>query len=232
MKTLSKYPKDAGVYKLTCTDNGKIYIGKSFNIFSRLGNYRRYEKKPKGRYYFENAIIKYGWDSFTVEILETFKNFDKVRDKDLLFERESYYIKLYNSTNTDIGYNICSYSTDRTGVKSSEEARKNISRGQLGRVHSEETKEKLRQAKLGKPGHPHSEETKEKLRSLNIGKKISEETKEKLRKVRLGTKHSEETKLKMSIVKHGNTNALGFKHSEKTKEKLKQARLRNGRCLK
>ncbi len=69
-----KYPKEAGIYKLTCVNNGKIYIGKSVNLYDRMGDYRRCAKKSIGRYYFENALIKHGWDSFKVEIVEIFEN--------------------------------------------------------------------------------------------------------------------------------------------------------------
>ena len=71
---------------------------------------------------------------------------------------------------------------------------------QLGKKHSEETKEKMRIAQLGKKL---SEETKEKIRIANIGKKLSEETKEKIRIANIGTEHSEETKEKMRIAQLG-----------------------------
>lgn len=34
------YPKAAGIYKLTCDNNGKIYIGKSINIRKRLESHK------------------------------------------------------------------------------------------------------------------------------------------------------------------------------------------------
>jgi len=224
---MKSYPTGAGIYKLTCVKNGKVYIGKSVNIYFRLSYHKSCEKKSKGRGYFENSIIKYGWDYFNIEILETVDNFDKLKDNVALLEREAYYIKLFDSTNTSKGYNICSYSTDRTGIPNSEETRKNISQGQLGRKLSEETKEKIRQSRLGKAGTPHSEATKEHLRQINTGKKLSEEQKSKLRQFRLGTKHSEETKLKLSLARIGNSNARGFKHSEETKEKCRLGKLKS-----
>jgi hypothetical protein len=224
MKNNIKYPKEAGVYKLTCINNGKIYIGKSVNLYYRLSCHKSCEKKSNGRYYFENAIIKHGWDSFNIEILEIIQDFNKLKDNDILLEKEKYYIELFDSTNPKNGYNICKSSNDRTGVKSSEETKRNISLGQMGRKHSEETKEKIRQSKLGKRGKPHTEEHKEKMRQLNLGKKMSIESKEKLRQIRLGSKHSEEAKAKMSMFRRGNRYALGFKHSDETKEKLRAAK--------
>lgn len=89
MSDLIGYPKKAGIYKLTCV-NGKVYIGKSVNIFNRL----RQHKNPKVKYHLQNAILKYGWDSFTVEILEVYDKFDKEKDNKFLLERESFYIEL------------------------------------------------------------------------------------------------------------------------------------------
>lgn len=228
MKKNLKYPEGAGIYKLTNISNGKIYIGKSVNMYFRLSCHESCAKKSKGRYYFENAIIKHGWDSFKVDVMETFKNFDKgnKEHRKLILERESHFIKLLDSTNPKKGYNICKSSTDRTGMKNSEETRRKMSLGQMGRKHSEETKEKIRQARLGTPGTPHTKEHKERMRQLNLGKKMSVESREKLRQLKVGTKLSEETKLKMSISRLGNSYALGFKHSYETKEKLKIARLK------
>lgn len=79
------YPDNAGVYKLTSKINNKIYIGKSVNLRKRMLEYSNYENLLKGRYYIQNAIIKHGWDSFTVEVLEIFENFDKMKDNTNLF---------------------------------------------------------------------------------------------------------------------------------------------------
>ena len=84
------------VYKHTCP-RGKVYIGITK---------RKPQKRWKGglgyesnRYFFR-AIQKYGWDNFKHEILET--NLTQAEAS----ERERYFIKLYNSTNPDCGYNI------------------------------------------------------------------------------------------------------------------------------
>jgi len=91
-----KYPTNAGIYKLTCSVNGKIYIGKAVNISSRMANHKYNGRKSIGRCFFENALIKYGWDSFNIEILEIFEDFDKNNDNHKLsiFQKEAEYIKL------------------------------------------------------------------------------------------------------------------------------------------
>lgn len=203
------YKNKAGIYKLTCNATGKIYIGKSINLMRRLQTHKYCENKNKGRCYFENAIIKYGWESFSVEVIEIYESFDKtnVLDCQMIVEREAYYISLFDSTNNEVGYNICKYSQDRTG-----------------HFHSNETKMKMRESKLGKPlSEKHKEklriifntsEMREKRRAISSGKKMSDEAKEKLKLARLGTPMLEATKEKLRNVKR----------SEETKEKIRKYR--------
>lgn len=186
------YPKKAGIYKLTCIDNGKIYIGKSVNLYIRIGDHRRCSTRKDGKYYFENALIKYGWNSFEVEILEVFENFNKScsEQKEHLLRRETHYMELFDSTNTTKGYNICKFSTDMTGIPRSKETKEKISESKLGTQKTEETKDKIRQSKIGKPnlgmlGKSHTLEAKLKNRMSNLGQTRTEETREKIRQAGL-----------------------------------------------
>jgi len=167
MSNHSKYPNKAGIYKLTC--DGKVYIGKAINLNRRLNAHKNSGNNSKVRYYIQNTIVKYGWDSFTVEILEIVEDFDKLKDNDSLLEREAHYIELFDSTNKDKGYNLCKFSTDTTGRKHSDETKERIRQYRLGKTLTEESKDKVRQSKLGKP---RSEETKEKIRKSIRNKKI------------------------------------------------------------
>ena len=79
------------IYKITNTLNGKIYIGKDTT------------SDPK--YYGSGLLIrrsinKYGIDNFTKEIIDITEDYGELSDK------EKYWIKQYNSTNPEIGYNI------------------------------------------------------------------------------------------------------------------------------
>ena len=206
------YPDNAGVYKFTCIANNKIYIGKSFNIRKRIYNHRMDIKKNKNHGIFHRAIIKYGWDSFEFEILEVIENFDKSKDGPHLLEREAHYIRLFESTDRNKGYNICEYSTDRTGCKHSDETKKKMSIASLGKKKSEEMKIKLR-------NRTYSKKTRQKMRESKLGSKASDSTKEKMRRSRLGMVMSEESKSKLS------KSRKGIKFSEEHKEKLRQAKL-------
>jgi len=203
MSNHSEYPKEAGVYKLTCINNNKIYIGKAICLDKRLREHKSCKKETKRTCYFQRAILRHGWYSFRLEILEVFKDFDKVKDNVALLEREAYYIELFDSTDRDKGYNRCKHSNDLTGVSLSEETKEKMRQAKLGRKLSKEHVENMRQSQLGKT---HSEETKAKM-----CKPKSEEHKANMRKPK-----SEETKAKMR-------NRI---FSEESREKMRQAKLR------
>lgn len=86
------------VYKYTNLINGKIYIGQTMESLEMRAGYNgyKYRKCP----YFYNAIKKYGWDNFTVEILQD----NLTREQANEFEIK--YIKYFNSQDPNIGYNI------------------------------------------------------------------------------------------------------------------------------
>ena len=218
MSKISKYPDSAGVYKLTCLITNKIYIGKAFNIRKRINNHKCIGRCKNSKYHLAHAIVKYGWDNFSVEILEIMDNFDKLRDNDNLLKREAYYIEIFDSTHQDKGYNILKFSTDRTGMTT---------------VHTPEAKEKMRQKALQRA---YTEEEKNRLRTLNIGRKLSEQHKEKIRAGNKGKVVSDETKQKLQKPKNyirseehtekWKKARSGYKHSEETKEKMRLGHLK------
>jgi group I intron endonuclease len=87
-----------GIYKFTNKINGKIYIGQSIDINARKRSHINdaYCKGKDSNCPFHQAIIKYGEDGFNFEIIEECP-------KELLNEREKYWIQYYNSYHN--GYN-------------------------------------------------------------------------------------------------------------------------------
>jgi group I intron endonuclease len=233
MGNYSEYPTDAGIYKITCKNNGKIYIGKAINLRNRINNHKNVKRRSKGMFYFQYALLKYGWESFTVEILEIVKDFDKFKDNKILLEKEAFYINLFDSTNLDKGYNRCKFSTDSTGIPCSKETKIKIGNANRGKRPSAETRKKLREFRLGKK---HSKETREKMSKSRLGNTFrkdalhSEDTKRKMSESRLGKKHSEESKEKMrkpkseEAKKNMGKSFLGKKHSEESKEKMRKTK--------
>lgn len=120
--------KKGYIYKLTSPSN-KCYIGQTVNLKSRLTSYKNFHKKEKQPYIF-NALKKYGFDNFTVDIIETIEKETTEELQDSLNTLEIFYIDKFDTTNKEKGYNIC----------------KGGNQGRLGVKTSEETKEKLRNA--------------------------------------------------------------------------------------
>jgi group I intron endonuclease len=82
-------------------------------------------------------MAKYGEENFTLEIIDFADTYEELKEK------EKYWIKQYDSVNRDKGYNLTEGGD-----------------GTFGRMHSEETKNKIRQKAIGRKA---SEETKKKM---------------------------------------------------------------------
>ena len=139
------------IYIYTNVINGKVYIGQtSKTLFERAGKNGSNYKECR-RFY--NAILKYGWDSFTPKIIAdnlTLKEANKL---------EEYYIKLYGSTNPDIGYNIMFGGENREmsettkeiiSVKASARYTNPSNNPMFGKHHNKDTLLKMSKAKQGK----------------------------------------------------------------------------------
>ena len=88
------------IYKITNLINGKVYIGQTRRTIEIRWRDHVYDSK-RSEYPIHRAIRKYGVDNFKIEMLEECEN-------DKLDEKEIYWIKEYDSTNSDKGYNATS----------------------------------------------------------------------------------------------------------------------------
>jgi group I intron endonuclease len=91
-----------GIYKIINLINNKVYVGSTQKSF--ISRYKsHYEKlrinKHIGYLHLQNAVNKYGIENFKFEILEEC-------EKEQCIEKETFWIKYYNSTNKEKGYNI------------------------------------------------------------------------------------------------------------------------------
>lgn len=95
-------PKDLkniqGIYKINFP-NGKCYIGLSNQIRTRIKEHINKDYREHPNLPISKAINKYGITD--VEILEEVQG-----DRQLLQEREKYWIQYYDSTNREKGYNL------------------------------------------------------------------------------------------------------------------------------
>lgn len=144
------------IYIITNKINNKQYVGQAVSYSSngtKRGSIQRWKdhvySAMKGRAecrLLELAIKKYGPDNFNLEIL-LICNIEKLN------YYEGHFMKAYNSI-APHGYNL-------------------RIEGENGRLHSQETKEKMSETRTGKK---HSEITKEKIGKAHKNRKVSTET--------------------------------------------------------
>ena len=220
------------VYKTTNLINGKIYVGQDTkNNPKYLGSGKLLKK----------SIAKYGKENFRKEILES------CVDKNLLDEREKYWILTLNSRDPKIGYNIANGGEGASGFKHSAETKEKISKLHKGKKLSKEHIEKIREYGKRRPkskefleqqgcinkywpkGTKHTDKTKQKMSEYHkanpvrywLGKARPLEAIEKAKQTNKGFKHSEETKLKMS----GNGNSFyGKQHDDATRKRISESK--------
>lgn len=119
------------IYKIINLVNGKIYIGQTWNSIKQ----RWFDhKKPSGKNCIKlhRAIIKYGAENFTTELLTLCSTQESA---DYL---EEYFIKKYNTIK--LGYNIRS---GGSRGKMSEAQKKAVGDFHRGKILSEDTKNKI-----------------------------------------------------------------------------------------
>ena len=141
------------VYKHTNLANGKVYVGVTRQKPSRRwhgGN--GYRDQPL----FWNAIQKYGWESFSHEILQ------QGLSQEDAYRLEQDYIRKYKSSEREYGYNIAGGGIDSTRFTAS-------------------YRDKLKTAVKNRP--PMSLETRAKISLANRGKKRSPRTEEQRKRL-------------------------------------------------
>lgn len=142
------------IYKTTNLINGKIYIGQHKSDSFDDSYY------GSGKY-FRRALQKYGRESFSVEILEWCES------KDMADEREVYYIQMFESRNSNIGYNIA-YGGEGGDLVTC------LPENEYKRF-SDMMSEFNKQGIIGNKGKHLSEEHKRKISESNKGKKMSKQ---------------------------------------------------------
>lgn len=186
----------SGVYRWTNNVNGKSYIGSSQNLGIRLQEYYGKSLVNTKNSLIYKAILKYGHENFTLEILE-------YCDKNLIIEREQYYLDLLKPI-----YNILLVAGSPLGRKLPLDVRIKIGQSKLGFIHSDETKALM--SNLAKD-RVFSDITRSRLRLARAGKKLSLETITKMSEAKLGIKRS---------TREGGSSPYGGR-SEETKGKIK-----------
>ena len=195
-----------GIYRIINLINKKVYVGSSSRLRRRRYDHFKYLKLNKHpNKHLQSSYNRYGEDNFTYEILEKLPFIeDRELLKNMLLEREQYWIEELKSYLSEYGYNLNPVAGSRLGSKCSEETKKKISESNKGRIQTEEHRRKNSEANKGRVV---SEETRQKISEAQKGKKrkpLSEEHKKKISKGNKGKKRkplSEEHKKKISKTK-------------------------------
>lgn len=205
------------IYQIKNEVNGKLYIGSTIrpSYIRKYEHFSQLRKNIHKNSHLQRAFNKYGEDSFTFSILEEYKfpeDYGKMYIVEYLLGREYYFIEKLNAE-----YNIkIDLTIGNTGYKHTEETKDKIRKSKLSKTPSERTlreveiKRKKENGEIVKRGIPkgwkHSEESIEKIR------KRSNKEDNKLRikeiqkisaKKRIGKHHPKEVKLKMVITRFG-----------------------------
>ena len=160
-----------GIYKITCLANGKIYVGSAVNLRGRRHtHWHRLRKNKHHNKHLQNAWNKYGEEQFVFEVIE-------FCDKQMLIEREQFFIDFLNSCATGYNFNPIAGST-------------------LGRKDSPETIQKKIEARKR---WSFSEETKKKIGDAIRGRKLSDEHCKKISQNKKGVKFK---RLRLKLIKN------------------------------
>ena len=209
------------IYKITNLKNKKVYIGQHKKLNNSLTELDKSYWASGIK--INNALNKYGYENFIREILCWCDSQEELNTKEI------FYIKEYNSTDDNIGYNIveggCAgnlvegYSEEELKAHYNKISKGNIKAWEDSTIRNkyiksfskrgEDWKNKISKSLTGRKGTPMKEETKQKLREINLGNKYGLGNKS-----RTGQTFSKETLKKMS------ERAKQVKHTEEWNEKV------------
>ena len=166
------------IYKFTNNINGHSYIGQTINPKSRYWDHVCRVKKNTG---LDTAIAKYGAENFSYEVLYETPLLPCSQVKELLNEKEIYYINKYDTYNN--GYNQTLGGKGTVGMPCSEKSKEfrkwyNAHRNEL---LSDETREKLRRNAILNKDKMQSPEARKKMSEANRYSQKSEESIQKIK---------------------------------------------------
>ena len=175
----------SGIYKITNTVNGKIYVGSAANILNRWAQHKGLLVRGKHHSIkLQRSWDKHGQDCFEFSVLLYAPIEDLIHIEQTWMDREKPF------------YNIAPMAGTRRGLALREETKAKMSAARIGKKPNSETRTKMSAWQLGK------------TRSADICRKISESKKAAQLKGRpawnKGIPHTPETRAKMSATQRMN----------------------------
>lgn len=207
----------SGIYSITHTGSGKVYVGSAIDCRARWMEHRKrlrrnaHHSKP-----LQGAWNKYGAETFMFAVIET------VESSGNLIAREQHWIDSLRSADSAFGYNVAKRAGNTLGVKHTPEARAKI---RAARARQVITPEHRRNIGLGSKGRRMTEANKAILVAISTGRVVSAETRALMSKARKGQRLSQQhieaikTALKQPDVL-AKMSRLGSKQSPETKAKI------------
>lgn len=152
------------IYKATNLVNNKIYIGQTKNeIEKRIKGHIKESKNENTKRPFLLSIKKHGIDNFLFEEIDRADTFNE------LDEKEIYWIKFYNSTDNEIGYNLLGGG----------QGKKMVTNEAYSKIISDGLKNSEKWQKI-KNSEEYKNKMKENFSLHNKGKKFTKEHKDKI----------------------------------------------------
>lgn len=130
------------IYKHTNLTNGKVYVGQTKHSpekrWGRNGKYYLYRDTA-----FSRAIVKYGWNNFSHEVLATGLTKDEANEMEINLIRK--YKELRMSYNMTIG------GEGKVGIPFPEHLKKEVSKRFKGKPFTKEHRQRISDSLKGKP---------------------------------------------------------------------------------
>lgn len=197
-----------GIYKIT-SPSGKVYIGQSLRIETRLSQYKI--ASCKNQRHLHSSILKHGWDTHVFEVIHELP-------EDISQEVLNTYETLYWQQYKSLGFKMLNIREPGSRGRISEETKQKWK----GRVPHNKGKTGNLDPKWGKKWSPEKTEKRLRTRALNNSdQKASQKLKGRVKTKEHQEKINEAKKKPILYVKTGvvynsrkeAANAFGFKHS-------------------
>ena len=164
--------KTGYIYCATCLLNGKSYFGQTVRTIEKRWKRHLCDTNRGSDHKFHRAIRKYGSKNFTIEEVISVEASSLQALKAKLDFLERHFIQKYDTRRN--GYNTTEGGDGTLGASwtLSEEARRNISKGHMGKKLSLETRRKISESNMGHVGAFRGKKfTEEHKRNLSISHK-------------------------------------------------------------